>query len=92
MAEGDSEDLLDEAELGELIRHLETEEEASRQGTLSSVESLQVWAATHPALRQMVIVESFAEIGPMILRLLRTLLGLDKDERDGDSTSANGGN
>jgi hypothetical protein len=72
---------LDAAQLDELVQHLQTEEEASREGTLQSVESLQLWMTNHPALRQMVIVESIAKIGPAILRVLRVLLGLDRGDK-----------
>ncbi len=68
---------LDEAQLNALVEHLQTEEEASRASTLESVESFQLWLTNHPALRQMVIVNSISQIGPAILRFLRGLLGLD---------------
>jgi hypothetical protein len=58
---------LDQVQLDELVQHLQTEEAASRASTLESVESLHLWVTNHPALRQMVIVESI-EIGPAILR------------------------
>jgi hypothetical protein len=79
----DEDDLpLDEAQLNELVRHLQSEEEASRASALESVESLQLWLTSHPALRQMVIVESVSEIGPAVLSFLRAMLGLDGRQRD----------
>jgi|GEM_PF-5718815 len=81
---------LDENQLSELVQHLQTEEEASRLSTLQSVESFNLWITNHPALRQMVIVESVSKIGPAILRFLRALFGLDRGAPDaseaGDAT------
>jgi hypothetical protein len=74
---GDDPDPLDEAQLNELIQHLQSEEEASRASALESVESLQLWLTSHPALRQMVIVDSVDQIGPAVLSFLRAMLGLD---------------
>ncbi len=67
---------LDEADLNQLVEHLEAEEATARQSTLSSLESLEMWIATHPALRQMAVVENFAQVGPALLTVLRKLLGL----------------
>jgi hypothetical protein len=80
---GDDDDApLDDAQLSELVQHLQAEEAASQASALESVESLQLWMADHPALRQMAVVESFSEVGPAILRFLRTMLGLDRGPRD----------
>jgi hypothetical protein len=73
---------LDDAQLSELVQHLQAEEAASQASALESVESLQVWMASQPALRQMAIVDSFPEIGPAILRFLRAMLGLDRGQGD----------
>jgi hypothetical protein len=73
---------LDQGQLDELVQHLEATEEASRASALESVESLHLWLTNHPALRQMAIVDSIAQIGPAILRFLRAMLGLDR--RAGD--------
>ena len=79
----DDDDLpLDEAQLNELVQHLQTEEEASRASALEFVESLQLWLTSHPALRQMAIVELVSEIGPAVLSFLRAMLGLDGGQRD----------
>lgn len=76
MADDDVESPLDEAQLKELVQHLQTQEEASREGALESVESLNLWILGQPALRQMAIVDSISQIGPAILNFLRALLGL----------------
>jgi hypothetical protein len=73
---------LDDAQLSELVQHLQAEEAASQASALESVESLQLWMASQPALRQMVIVDSFADIGPAILRFLRIMLGLERGQPD----------
>ena len=76
MADDDIESTLDEAQLNELVQHLQKQEEASQEGALESVESLNLWILDQPALRQMAIVESISQIGPAILNFLRALLGL----------------
>jgi hypothetical protein len=47
--------------------------------------------ASQPALRQMAIVDSFAAIGPAILRFLRVMLGLDRGARDDEGRGREGG-
>jgi hypothetical protein len=63
-------------DLDRLVEHLQSEEREAQEATLSSTESFQLWIMTHPALRQMQIVESLAQIGPAIIQVLRRLLGL----------------
>jgi hypothetical protein len=77
---------LNEAQLNELVQHLQTEEEASRESALESEASFQLWLANHPALRQMAVVESFSQIGPAILQFLRALLGLDRGKGEAPET------
>jgi hypothetical protein len=92
MSIGDDDDApLDDAQLSELVQHLQAEEAASQASALESVESLQVWMASQPALRQMAIVDSFAEVGPAILRFLRVMLGLDRGPRDDEGRGREGG-
>lgn len=67
---------ISEAELSELVEHLQSEEEAAREATLSSAESFQMWVMTHPALRQMALVENIAQLAPAIMTVLRRLLGM----------------
>ena len=87
MAE-DDEAPLDDEQLGKLVEHLQAEAEASQAGTLESVESLRVWLTSHPALRQMAIVESITQIGPAILHFLRAMLGFDKGGPDAPEARA----
>lgn len=67
---------LSREELNELVKHLEAEERESREATLSSMESFNLWILTHPALSQMAIVENLAQLSPAILTVLRRLLGM----------------
>lgn len=75
---------LDKAQLDHLVEHLEAIEGASRESALESMASFELWITSHPALRQMPIVESISQIGPAILRFLRMMLGLEKP---GDDTT-----
>lgn len=67
---------LTDEQLNELVRHLEAEERDAQEATLSSLESFNLWIMTHPALRQMAIVDSVAQLTPAILTVLRRLLGI----------------
>lgn len=67
---------IEEADLDRLVEHLQSEERESQEATLSSMESFQLWVTTHPALRQMAIVQNFTDIAPAIFQVLRRLLGL----------------
>ena len=82
---------LDQEQLSELVQHLQAEEEASQASALESVESFNVWVASHPALRQMVALDSIAQIGPAILKFLRAMLGLDRRQRDAGENKAGEG-
>jgi hypothetical protein len=74
---------LDDAQLSELVQHLQATEEDARASALESVASLQLWVMSHPGLRQMIVnVDALAEIGPAILRFLRSMLGLDRGRKD----------
>ncbi|MEZ5773843.1 MAG: hypothetical protein R3D33_03810 [Hyphomicrobiaceae bacterium] len=72
----DPEGGLEEGELERLVEHLKAEESEAQEATLSSLESLEMWVATHPALSQMAILENLAQLGPAILQVLRGLIGL----------------
>ncbi|MDX2289014.1 MAG: hypothetical protein NW217_09360 [Hyphomicrobiaceae bacterium] len=63
-------------DLNRLVEHLQAEEKEAQEATLSSLESFEMWVATHPALRQMAIPENLAQMGPAILEVLKRLLGL----------------
>jgi hypothetical protein len=67
---------LPQEDLDQLIGHLQAEEVEAEDARLSSLESLQLWVSTHPAMRQMAIVENLNQFGPAILLVLRRLLGL----------------
>ena len=82
MSEDDPKMALDDEQMKALVGHLKTEEQTSLESTLKSVSSLQAWISQHPAMRQMPIVDSFSEIGPTILRVLRILLGLEDYKQD----------
>ncbi len=71
-----TEDGISGEDLDRLVEHLQAEEKEAQEATLSSLESLELWVATHPALRQMAIPENLAQIGPAILEVLKRLLGL----------------
>jgi hypothetical protein len=88
MADDDVEGTLDEAQLNQLVQHLQMQEEASQESALESVESFNLWISSHPALRQMAIVGSISEIGPAILNFLRALLGLGP--KRGESKTSEG--
>lgn len=66
---------IDEEQLKQIAAQLESEEQASRESTLESVESLELWMIQHPGLQKMVTVDSFAQIGPAILQFLRSMMG-----------------
>jgi len=63
-------------EIDKLVEHLREEEVQAEDARLNSLESFELWVATHPALRQMQIVDSLKEIGPAILEVVKRLLGL----------------
>lgn len=59
-----------------LLEHLQKEENAAAESTLSSVESLQMWILGHPGLQQPGIYEMINQYGPALLQMLRRLIGL----------------
>ncbi|MDX2257718.1 MAG: hypothetical protein NW205_02270 [Hyphomicrobiaceae bacterium] len=63
-------------DLDRLVEHLKAEEAEAREATLSSMESFELWVATHPALRQMGIPDNLAQLGPALLEVLKRLIGL----------------
>jgi len=63
-------------EMGLLLEHLQKEEEAAAESTLSSVESLQMWVLSHPGLQQPGIYEMINQYGPALVQVLRRLIGL----------------
>jgi hypothetical protein len=63
-------------ELEQLVEHLQAEEIQSEHATLSSIESLQLWISTHPALRQMNVFENLHQFGPALLEVVKRLLGI----------------
>ena len=88
MADDEVESMLDEAQLKELVQHLQMQEEASQESALESAESFNLWIMAQPALRQMAIVELISQIGPAVLNFLRALLGLGP--RRGESKASEG--
>lgn len=58
------------------MQQLQAEEVEADDARLTSVDSLQAWVMTHPALRQMAIFDQLSQIGPAILQVIRSLLGL----------------
>lgn len=64
------------ADFERLVQQLKEEEEQSQKARLSSVESLKVWVASHPALQQTTLMETIAVYGPAYLEMLRRALGL----------------
>lgn len=75
MADDEATDDLPPELMGELLQHLQSDEAASQESTLKSLDSLEGWLTSHPALRQMLVVERFADVGPAILSFLRLMLG-----------------
>jgi hypothetical protein len=74
--------------MGQLLEQLQTDEASSQASTLESLDSLQNWMTNHPALRQMAVVEHFADIGPSILSFLRLMLGYPSgDPASGDDAT-----
>jgi len=67
---------LEAGDLDRLVGHLREQEAEAQEATLSSLESFEMWVATHPALRQMQAFENIAQIGPALIQVLRRLLGL----------------
>jgi hypothetical protein len=63
-------------DLAQLVEHMQKEEIEADDARLSSLESFELWITSHPALRQMQIVNSLKEIGPAILEVVKRLLGL----------------
>jgi len=80
--EGLSPELMDE-----LLQQLKSDEAGSQASTLESLDSLQDWMTNHPALRQMLVVEQFSDVGPAILSFLRLMLGYKTEEPDADDAS-----
>lgn len=63
-------------ELAMLVEQAQREEMSADDARLSSAESFKMWMMSHPALRQMHIVDQFNQIGPAILEVLKRLLGI----------------
>jgi len=57
-----------------LMSQLGVEETASGAAQANAFESFQQWAATQPALREMIMVENVREIIPAILAFFKSLL------------------
>jgi hypothetical protein len=67
---------LPEDELNQLVEHLQAEEVHAEDARLSSIESLQAWISSHPALRQMHVFEHMHQFGPALLEVVKRLLGI----------------
>lgn len=63
-------------DLEKLVGHLKDAEVDADDARLNSVESLELWVRTHPALQQAVFVENLAQLGPALLQAIRAMLGL----------------
>lgn len=63
-------------DLDQIVGHLQAEEAASREATLNSLESFQLWVMTHPALRNSALAENLAQIAPALFTAIRRLLGM----------------
>jgi hypothetical protein len=62
-------------DLSALVSQLQAEEDAAKDATLSSAESLQAWILAHPMLRNAPFVENLAQVAPALLTMVRRLLG-----------------
>lgn len=78
MSDQDPPKELDETELNELIGQLELEERDLVESTLASISSFQLWIDSHPAMRQMLIVEKVSDIVPAVWKFLRIMFGLER--------------
>jgi hypothetical protein len=67
---------LGQDELDQLVGQLQAEEVQSDDARLSSMESLQMWISSHPALRQMHVFEHMHQFGPALLEVVKRLLGI----------------
>ncbi|MBI1385582.1 MAG: hypothetical protein GC150_11790 [Rhizobiales bacterium] len=65
---------LGEDDAAQLLAQLGLEEEAGSAATASAMESLGVWAAGQPALRELFMVERIADIIPAIVSFFRAML------------------
>lgn len=63
-------------ELAQVVEQMQKEEGAAGDAHLTSLASFELWIRSHPALRQMQIVNSLKEIGPAILEVVKRLLGI----------------
>lgn len=63
-------------DLEQLVGQLKAEEVDAEDARLNSLESLELWVRTHPALQQAVFVENLGQLGPAILQAIRAMLGL----------------
>ncbi len=70
---------LDKDDLNELIEHLQSDEQISLESTLASIGSFKHWVNSHPAMRQMLIVDNISDIVPAIWKFLRIMFGLDSE-------------
>jgi hypothetical protein len=75
---------LDETELNEVIKYLQSDEQVSVEATLESVSAFHIWVHGHPAMRQMQIVENMSDIGPAILAFVKIMIGLYPESADAD--------
>lgn len=76
MSTGNDHPPIDEEQLNAIVEQLRSEEEASREATLSSLDSFKVWLANHPALAGSPVTENLAQIAPALLTLVQRLLGM----------------
>ncbi len=63
-------------ELDALVGHLQSEETAAREATLSSLDSFKLWVMNHPVLGNSGVAENLAAIAPALFTVVRRLLGM----------------
>lgn len=82
----DPKDFVSEEELNKIVEHLRSDEQASLESTLDSVESFQSWINSHPAMRQMFVVDKLSDVLPAIWKFLRVMFGFDGAAPEDHST------
>ena len=65
----------EEDQLARIAEHLQAEEVHADDARLTSIESLELWVYQHPALQQPGIYEMINQYGPVILQMIRRMLG-----------------
>ena len=65
-----------EEDLKQLVEHLEGQEAAAREATLSNIDSFRAWVMEHPALQQPGIYEMLNQYGPALIEMVKRLIGL----------------